>query len=50
MSPVSSDLELTLVGQKGFAVWPEKEPILAGPKWEISSGQGGLGPESCPLK
>ena len=30
-----------LVVNKGFVVWPEKELILAGPKWEISSGQGG---------
>ena len=30
-----------LVVNKGFVVWPEKELILAGPKWKIPSGQGG---------
>ena len=30
-----------LVVNKGFVVWPEKELILARPKWKIPSGQGG---------
>ena len=41
---ISNHLDRTVLVNKGFIIWPERELFLAGPTREIPSGQ-----ESCPL-